>query len=75
MNHDLFLLFALLFAAWLAERIAPASRKGGYSRSRAATPWDVASILRGKKGSNEPDTRGLLIVLAIVWTAAWIGGV
>lgn len=74
MTHDLLLVFALLFAAVLAERIAPATRKGGYSKARAATPWDVATILRGKKGSTEPDTRGLLIVLAVVWiTAAAIG--
>lgn len=72
--NDLLLLLALLFAAWLAERAYPAARKGGYSRSRAATPWDVASILRGKKASGEPDTRGLVIVLVIIWAAAYLGG-
>lgn len=75
MTHDLLLVLALLLAAFLAERFAPATRKGGgYSKSRAATPWDVAAILRGKRGSNEPDTRGLVIVLLIIWAAAYLGG-
>jgi hypothetical protein len=69
-EQDLPLLLLLGLAAWLCDRLWPAQRGRGWNNSRAATPWDVAQVLRGRKSSTEPDTTGLVVFLLAVFAIA-----
>jgi len=57
------LLGSLAAAAFFADRLFPASRGRGWNNSRAATQRDVAEVLRGRRGSSQPNTTGLVIFL------------
>lgn len=50
-------------AALFADRLFPASRGRGWNSTRAATQRDVAEVLKGRRGSSQPDTTGLVIFL------------
>ena len=70
-DQDLLALLVLAAAATLIDLAFPQRGPRPWDNTRSATQRDVAEVLRGRKGTNEPALLPPVLLLVVVFLLAW----
>lgn len=73
-DQDLLALLALAAAAMLIDLALPQRGPRPWNNTRSATQRDVADVLRGRKGKQEPALLPPVLLLVVVFLLAWALG-